>query len=273
MSELDRLRDDLASDSETLRAELKQFEDSQQFQRVLDRYNLAWDSWSGTWGNIAMIRYNNLNGESGEDDLATALSDLLAAIRDRGFTDNLPIAVERFDPSYCDGTVDKEEAYAVKFVLGMLNVIAGGTDATEVARAVLSVNPLRPLFRAESARHLLRIADQWPVHCESCECIQPPPSFGLSRCPECKASGPANNNVPAESQVIPPKAQPVEQMAPEVSTKVVKPPSPRRKAKPTEPQKDWEQILREAHTRFRVDGVTRVLMRDLKTAVPRFRAL
>ena len=28
-----------------------------------------------------------------------------------------------------------------------------------------------------------------------------------------------------------------------------------------------------AHTRFRVDGVTRVLMRDLKTAVPRFRAL
>lgn len=168
--------------------EAKRFKDRQQFQRVLDRYNIAWDAWSGTWENIALSRAGNLAGEAGKEDLAAALNGLVEVIRDRGFIDNLPIAVERFDPSYCDGTNDEEEAYAVKILLDALNAVAGGTDAGKVAEALLTIDPLPLLFRAESARRLLRIADHWPNHCEHCGRIQPPYSFDTNRCPDCSST-------------------------------------------------------------------------------------
>lgn len=129
-----------------------------------------------------------LNGEAGEVDLAAALDGLVEVIRDRGYIDNLPVAVERFDPSYCDGTDDEEEAYAVKILLQALNAVASGADAGEVATALLSLDPLPLLFRAGSIRRLLRIADHWPVHCENCGRVQPPYSFDCNRCPDCTST-------------------------------------------------------------------------------------
>ncbi|TWT69447.1 hypothetical protein [Crateriforma conspicua] len=165
--------------------EAKHFKNGQQFQGALDRYNIAWNAWSGTWENIALSRAGMLAGEAGKEDLAAALNGLVEVIRDRGFIDNLPIAVERFDPSYCDGTDDEEEAEAVKILLGLLNAVASGTDAGEVADALLAIEPLPLLFRAGSARRLLRIVDQWPNHCAHCGRIQRPKSFDSNRCPDC----------------------------------------------------------------------------------------
>lgn len=163
----------------------KRFEESQQFQLSLDRYDFAWNAWSGTWKNIALSRNGSLIGEVGEGDLTASLNGLVEVIRDRGYIDNLPLAVERFDPSYCDGTDDEEEAHAVKILLQTLNAVASGTGAGEVAAALLSLDPLPPLFRAGSIRHLLRIADLWPNHCENCERIQPPKTFDCQRCLNC----------------------------------------------------------------------------------------
>lgn len=165
--------------------EAKRFEKGQQFQRALDRYNIAWNAWSGTWVNIALSRAGMLAGEAGKEDLTAALNGLVEVIRDRGFIDNLPIAVERFDPSYCDGTNEEEEAYAVKILLDALNAVASGTDAGEVADALMAIDPLPLLCRAGSAQQLLRIVDQWPNHCEHCGRIQPPYSLDANRCPDC----------------------------------------------------------------------------------------
>ena len=170
--------------------EQKRFDESQRYRRAVDRYNIAWDAWSGTWENIVLSRNGSLIGEAGEEDLAAALDGLVEVIRDRGYIDQLPLAAERFDPSYCDGTGNEEEANAVKIVLQALNTVASGTDAGEVAAALLSLDDdeLPRLCRAGSIRRLLRVADQWPVCCENCGVTQPPHSFEDNRCPDCAST-------------------------------------------------------------------------------------
>ncbi|MEX1027561.1 MAG: hypothetical protein WD049_06075 [Candidatus Paceibacterota bacterium] len=167
-------------------AERKQFEDSERCRHVFDVSQAAWNNWSQTWHNIALSRRGELLGESGEDELTDALERLVEAVRMTDAVDNLRIAADGFKPDYCDGTASEEEAYAVWVLVKNLQEIVTGKDAREVAQDLLSQDPLPPLFRADSARHLLRIADRWPVTCEHCGKINVPHRFGRDCCVECE---------------------------------------------------------------------------------------
>jgi hypothetical protein len=151
--------------------------------------NAAWNAWPDAWNRAADARENQADTEPAINALAKVLKSLVEAIRVNDHVANLALAAERFDPSYCDGTDDEQDADAVKIVIQALQAVVSGSDSGVVAGQLLSLDPLPVLSRGNSARRLLRVANDWPLHCEGCNCIQPPDTFDSTFCGECHLRG------------------------------------------------------------------------------------
>ena len=181
----------------------QEFEQRQVTRSYFYLNQTVWSDWPRVWENIELHRQGKLEGDYDAAALPRVLDAILEATNGLGRSNNLRLAATLYDPAYCNGTEQQEEAEAVKIVLEILATIANGANTVTVVSQLLTLDPLPRLRQASFANQLVRIANLWPNHCDDCGCIQKPASFDKSLCCDCQSKQNRRNIKTFEQQQVP----------------------------------------------------------------------
>ena len=171
--------------------EHRAFEDSYTQEQVADLITQAWNDWPAAWKRAIAAWDSGTDTEATLIDLGEALDNLLDAVRLAQLTEQIEVVAAQYDPSPHHGTIDEQDADAVKLLSFALQAIISGESPRQVARQLLSLENRPALGRGNLLKRCLIASETQTPQCNACRCIQPPRRVHAKFCEACEMKGEA----------------------------------------------------------------------------------